>query len=64
MGVRKPEQPPPYVPTEDLPACFVPKAICIKDIDSALTVIQEHTERRWPDDFRGFGTNVRPAKQK
>jgi hypothetical protein len=20
--------------------------------------------RKWPDDFRGFGTNVRPKKQK
>lgn len=22
------------------------------------------SERRWPEDFRGFGTNVRPKKQK
>lgn len=21
-------------------------------------------KRKWPDDFRGFGTNVRPKKQK
>lgn len=21
-------------------------------------------EKRWPEDFRGFGTNVRPKKQK
>ena len=21
-------------------------------------------ERRWPDDFRGFGSNVRPKRQK
>lgn len=21
-------------------------------------------ERKWPDDFRGFGTNVRPKNQK
>ena len=24
----------------------------------------EKTERKWPDDFRGFHTNVRPKKQR
>lgn len=24
----------------------------------------EHTPPKWPDDFRGFGTNVRPKKAK
>ena len=25
---------------------------------------EDEPERKWPDDFRNFGTNVRPKKQK
>lgn len=33
-------------------------------VEKAITEVEPEPEKRWPDDFRGFGSNVRPRKQK
>ena len=32
--------------------------------DEELGELDSEEEKKWPDDFRGFGTNVRPKRQK
>lgn len=34
------------------------------DVDDTPLLSAEKRERRWPDDFRGFGSNVAPKKRR